>query len=111
MKKIIFFVAIYFLLSNNSFSQEAATPKEVAPFLYEVPLMGCNAAFFVSDSGVIVIDAGMTTDDGLQLVNAISTVTNKPIKYLIFTHYHFDHTGGILAFPKNIKNWVSPLLI
>ncbi|HEY4643243.1 MAG TPA: MBL fold metallo-hydrolase [Bacteroidota bacterium] len=54
----------------------------------------------VAPEGVIVIDA---QNDSVLAVNemaAIRTVTDKPVRFLISTHHHGDHTGGNPVYEK-----------
>jgi glyoxylase-like metal-dependent hydrolase (beta-lactamase superfamily II) len=60
-----------------------------------------QSAFFVTDDGVIVFDAPESF--GKAIPSAIARVTNKPIKYLVYSHAHKDHIGGSAAF-KDIKD-------
>ncbi len=62
---------------------------------------GCNSAIIVTDDGVVVVDAGQTAEAGRALIKAIRTVTDQPIRYVIDTHHHFDHTFGNEAFPAD----------
>lgn len=65
-----------------------------------------NAGFVVTDQGVVVIDSLGTPALGEALIAAIRTVTPKPIKRLILTHYHADHFYGAVAFRKaGIEIW------
>lgn len=54
---------------------------------------GANITVQVGDLGAVVVDSGLPqyTD---QLVAAIRSLTNKPIRYVINTHAHPDHIGG-----------------
>lgn len=54
-----------------------------------------NAGFVVTDDGVVVIDALGTPALGNALLKAIRTVTTKPIRRVIVTHYHADHFYGL----------------
>ena len=54
-----------------------------------------NAGFVVTDDGVVVVDALGTPALGDALVKAIRTVTVKPIRRVIVTHYHADHFYGL----------------
>jgi glyoxylase-like metal-dependent hydrolase (beta-lactamase superfamily II) len=47
-----------------------------------------NSGVIVGDDGVMVIDARATPAMARQLVDLIRTVTDKPIKYVVLTHYH-----------------------
>ena len=59
-----------------------------------------NSMFIVSDVGVIVIDAPRSYADKLQ--DAISEVTDKPVKYFIYSHHHADHTAGSMQFGNDV---------
>jgi glyoxylase-like metal-dependent hydrolase (beta-lactamase superfamily II) len=54
-----------------------------------------NAGFVVTDDGVVVIDALGTPALGQALLEAIGSVTRKPLKRVILTHYHADHFYGL----------------
>jgi glyoxylase-like metal-dependent hydrolase (beta-lactamase superfamily II) len=57
-----------------------------------------NAAFVVTDEGVVVIDALGSPALAEELIAEIRRVTPKPIRYVIVTHYHADHIYGLQAF-------------
>ncbi|MEK8090477.1 MBL fold metallo-hydrolase [Thermithiobacillus plumbiphilus] len=56
-----------------------------------------NAGFVVTTDGVVVIDALGTPLLGKRLLASIRKITNKPIRYLILTHNHPDHSYGTSA--------------
>jgi glyoxylase-like metal-dependent hydrolase (beta-lactamase superfamily II) len=56
-----------------------------------------NLVFFVSPQMVVAIDAGTTTESAAEAVAALRQITRAPIKYLVLTHGHWDHVGGIAA--------------
>ncbi|MBL1210936.1 MBL fold metallo-hydrolase [Geminocystis sp. GBBB08] len=61
--------------------------------LYLLEGEGGNIGVSVGKDGVVMIDsqfAPLST----KIKSAISKISDRPIKYLINTHYHFDHTGG-----------------
>ena len=57
-----------------------------------------NAGFVVTKEGVVVIDSLGSPKLGRRLMATIHKVTSKPIKYLILTHNHPDHSYGAVAF-------------
>ena len=59
-----------------------------------------QAMFIVTKDGVIATDpvAYGRPNGGAQYVAEIKKVTDKPIKYLIYSHHHFDHIAGGKAF-------------
>ncbi len=59
-----------------------------------------NPAFFVTGQGVVVVDSGESPERGRAIVAKVRETTDQPIKYLILTHYHGDHTYGVQSFPE-----------
>ena len=61
---------------------------------------GHQAMFILTRDGVIATDpvAYGRPQGGAQYVEEIKKVTDKPIKYLIYSHHHYDHIAGGQAF-------------
>lgn len=57
-----------------------------------------NAAFVVTPTGVVVIDALGSPELARRLVAQIAQITPKPITHVIVTHYHADHIYGLQTF-------------
>jgi cyclase len=86
-------------------AQEAALPspgatvKQIASDLYFFyDYSGSNSVFLVTDDGVLVIDTGQHPRAGSALLDRIHKVTDKPIKWVINSHFHGDHTFGNAPF-------------
>jgi glyoxylase-like metal-dependent hydrolase (beta-lactamase superfamily II) len=75
--------------------------KSMGAGVYVISDNGWQSAFFVTDDGVIVFDAPESF--GKSIPGAIAKITDKPIKYLVYSHAHKDHIGGSAAF-KDIKD-------
>jgi glyoxylase-like metal-dependent hydrolase (beta-lactamase superfamily II) len=67
--------------------------QKVSERVYALFGRGGNVGFLVTDKGVAVVD-DQYREMAPGIVDEIRKVTDKPIKYLINTHYHGDHTGG-----------------
>ena len=62
---------------------------------------GSNMAASVGDDGVLLVNASY--EQMLEKTQAaLKRVTDKPVRYLVNTHYHGDHTGGNVGFPEAI---------
>jgi glyoxylase-like metal-dependent hydrolase (beta-lactamase superfamily II) len=115
-------IALLFL-SAHAHAQAAALPftlKQVGPGVYAAidgpeHKAGSNAGFVIGDDGVLVVDALFTPEAAQALVAEIHRITPKPIRYVVNTHYHADHTGGdgvlrdagaLIIAHKNVRGWV-----
>jgi glyoxylase-like metal-dependent hydrolase (beta-lactamase superfamily II) len=56
-----------------------------------------NLAFIVGNDAIVAIDAGTTESSAREAMAALRTVSRAPIKYVILTHGHWDHVGGLAA--------------
>jgi glyoxylase-like metal-dependent hydrolase (beta-lactamase superfamily II) len=54
---------------------------------------GGNIGVLTGTDGKLIIDSGYSTSQK-QIANALASVSGDPIKHLINTHWHFDHTDG-----------------
>jgi glyoxylase-like metal-dependent hydrolase (beta-lactamase superfamily II) len=63
-----------------------------------VPYYISNAVVIVGDDSVAVVDPGAGPNEARVLRAAISAVTDLPVRYVIDTHFHFDHAFGSEAF-------------
>ena len=91
--------------------QRAAPPvavKQVASDLYFFfDYAGSNSVFLVTDEGVLVIDTRQHPRAGQELLAAIRKITAKPIRWVINSHFHGDHTFGNAAFQAAGASFVA----
>jgi cyclase len=94
--------------------------KQVGPSVYAAidgaeHKAGSNAGFVIGDDGVLVVDGFFTLVAAKALVAEIHRLTPKPIRYIVNTHYHLDHTGGdqalrdagaVIIAHRNVRGWV-----
>jgi glyoxylase-like metal-dependent hydrolase (beta-lactamase superfamily II) len=57
----------------------------------------CNGGIVIGSDSVLVIDPFQNPALGNLMFATVKTLTNKPIKYVLNTHFHNDHTGGNLV--------------
>ncbi len=87
------------LLAAPLFAQRGAPQpqaiQQIKPNLYMVTGAGGNSTFRVTPDGVILVDGKLPSEENYNALMAlIKGVTDKPVKYLIVTHHHADHTGN-----------------
>ena len=102
--------AIFSILTASAFAQQAPPAPGPPPNIVKVKddlfivqnqantmgdliAYGGNATAYVTDAGVILIDSKSDREHD-DLIAKLKSVTDKPIKYVILTHNHGDHTGG-----------------
>jgi len=90
---VLFAAPATFAQGQQDFSAVQVKVHQVAGNVYYLEGAGGNVGLLVGDDGVLMIDdqfAPLTE----KLVAAIRTLSTKPIRILINTHIHGDHTGG-----------------
>lgn len=60
--------------------------------------LNCNAAIIVQDDGVVVVDSESIPSAAREVIIAIKRITDKPVKFLVITHFHGDHFQGAQAY-------------
>jgi cyclase len=62
-------------------------------------MVNCNAAIFVRSKDVVVVDAHSKPSAAASLIHQIQReITPKPVRYVVNTHFHWDHTQGDHAY-------------
>jgi glyoxylase-like metal-dependent hydrolase (beta-lactamase superfamily II) len=84
---------------QQDFSKVEVKTTDLGHNTYMLEGAGGNVTIAVGTNGVIMVDSQFAPMHD-KLKAAIAKVTNLPVKYLINTHYHGDHTGGDAAFAK-----------
>lgn len=67
--------------------------------IYLIAGAGGNITMSVGNDGILLVDTGLDRDSE-RLLAAIRRFSDKPIRYIINTHAHPDHTGGNVAVAK-----------
>jgi len=83
----------------SGFAKTPITTEKLGEGIYVVSGPGGNIGVFESSDGVLVIDSGLV-ERAQDFLDTFKTLTTKPLRTLINTHWHFDHVGGNEAFAK-----------
>src|SRR5438270_1358387 len=91
------------LLGGSAFSADygKVTGRKVAEGVYlftttpyaDVGLSG-NSVAILSDDGVLVFDSSATPETAATVLTEIRKLSDKPVRYLVNSHWHWDHWGG-----------------
>ncbi len=83
-------------MKKNPLDRLAAGPRrEVAPGVHLLPGFG-NTTFLVGTDGIAVVDPGLFTN-GPRVVRELRALTDQPVRFVIYTHGHYDHAFGTPA--------------
>ena len=88
------------------FSKVEIKTTDLGDHVYMLEGQGGNITVAVAKDGIIMVD-GEYAPLHDKIRAAIATVSNQPIKYLVNTHFHGDHTGGNEPFAKDGVTIVS----
>src|SRR5213595_2298162 len=85
--------------SIGDIAEKKITFAEIGPDLYAFTAEGDpNSGVIVGDDGVMVVDAQATPVMARQVIDRVAKVTDKPIKYVLLTHYHAVRVLGAAAY-------------
>ena len=83
--------------TQNQSKPPQLTLNKVKDDLYEIEGDGGNVAVYVTSEGVILVDDKFEQDfEGITA--KVKSVTDQPVKYVLSTHHHSDHSGGNVKF-------------
>ncbi|MBI1810501.1 MAG: MBL fold metallo-hydrolase [Nitrospirae bacterium] len=100
-------VMVYAVLCGNVFAAEKLTKIADGVYSYvdtknSTPQnsYGANAGIIIGREGIVVIDTLISAKEARRFIGDIRAISKKPIKYVINTHNHLDHTFGNSEFKK-----------
>jgi glyoxylase-like metal-dependent hydrolase (beta-lactamase superfamily II) len=63
--------------------------------------VNCNAAIILLGDSVLVVDTHSKPSAARALIQQIKKITDKPVRYVVNTHFHWDHYQGNQAYPSS----------
>ena len=64
--------------------------------------VGSNSAVIVNRDEVMIVDSHISPESGRAMLQELKAITNKPVRFLVNTHFHYDHANGNQAFPPGV---------
>jgi len=80
-------------LAQRDFSKVEVKAEKVAGSVYMLTGAGGNIGVSIGDDGIVVVD-DQYAPLAPKIEAAMKGITDKPVRFIINTHYHGDHTGG-----------------
>jgi glyoxylase-like metal-dependent hydrolase (beta-lactamase superfamily II) len=66
--------------------------------------VNCNTAIIESDDGVVIVDTHSKPSAARLIVQELRGLTTKPVRYVVNTHFHWDHWHGNEVYPAAYPN-------
>jgi glyoxylase-like metal-dependent hydrolase (beta-lactamase superfamily II) len=111
--RLIATAAVMVMLGLNAHAQQLQPPAPEPDFdkvvikttdlgnrIYMLEGLGGNITIAVADDGVIMVDSQFAPLYG-KIKAAIAALTSQPVRYLVLTHFHRDHTGANEALARD----------
>lgn len=91
-----------------NFTGPAFTFNKIADGVYHAVGTGaltvmCNASIIVTDTEAIVVDTHTTPAGAWALREELRAVTPKPVKFVVNSHWHFDHSHGNQIYGPDVE--------
>ncbi len=83
-------------------AQSELVIEQVREGLYMISGSGGNVGALVTSDGVVLVDAGPRGRFG-EIERLVASVTSEPIRYVVSSHMHPDHTGGNGEIPDEVE--------
>ena len=64
---------------------------------------GSNNVVIVNDRDVLLVDDGSTPAAARAFLEDVKMLTDKPVRFVVNTHFHYDHTDGNSIFPPDVQ--------
>jgi cyclase len=92
--------------ADAGFDVQRVAPDVYALIRKEPPgvMLNANSVVIVNAEDVVVVDTGLGPATAKAIVSAVRTITPKPVKYVINTHWHDDHILGNQVFRETFKD-------
>ncbi len=91
---IILLAAVPPLAAEELFELKPVADGVYAAIAKPATKVNCNGAVILLDDGVLVVDTFSKPSAARALMEQIKSVTPKPVKYVVDTHFHWDHYYG-----------------
>lgn len=67
------------------------------------PGINSTSWVFINDADVLLTDSEGSPASARSLLEGVKSITDKPVKYLVDTHFHIDHAYGNTALPPTVQ--------
>lgn len=111
---VLFFATFALAADNPDFTLKQVGNGVYAAIAVPGGKAGSNSGFVIGGNGVLVVDSFIAPEPAQELLAEIRKLTPMPVRYVVNTHYHLDHTGGnkvyadagaTIVAQRNLRSW------
>lgn len=62
-----------------------------------------NAGIIINENDVLLVDSHVSPAAAASLLRELREITDKPVRYVVNSHFHFDHAHGNQVYPDTIE--------
>jgi glyoxylase-like metal-dependent hydrolase (beta-lactamase superfamily II) len=106
----ITFLTLVLLVTGFAFAEQSAGLTKLSEHVFAYVdinnaspagnSFGANSGVVIGNDAVLVIDTRVSAKQAKEFIADIKKITDKPVKYVVNTHYHLDHSWGNCEFVK-----------
>jgi len=99
MKSLSLLLAVLLQAPNPALTGKAYKFEKITEGVYYATasgslVTGSNNVAIIGSRDVLVVDTGTTPAAARAFIDDLKLVTTKPVRYVVNTHFHYDHTDG-----------------
>jgi len=98
---ILFLFLPLYCVSDDLFDIKPVADGVYAAIAKPAFKVNCNAAIILLDDVVLVVDTHSKPSAARALIEQIKKLTPKPVRFVVNTHFHWDHYQGNEAYPSS----------
>src|SRR5689334_4377327 len=65
--------------------------------------VGANSSIIINDNDVTLVDSHISPAAAWVLLDELKSITTKPVRHVIVTHFHYDHAHGTQIFGDGVE--------
>ncbi len=93
---------------GSDFAGAAFEFEEVVPGIFHARgtgalAVGSHGAVIVNEDDVLLVESHISPAAAWAVVDEVEALTDKPVRFVVNTHYHFDHAHGNQIYPPEVQ--------
>lgn len=105
---ILILLGCHQALADDDFTKEIVKSTPLTQSLYMLEGAGGNFTALIGQDGTFLVDDDFAPM-AEKLLNKLKELKGASPRYIVNTHFHFDHTGSLAGYAKNVKRVIDQI--